>query len=135
MGVLTYTHTALQSGITTRGRLLGDELGPDAKAFGGRLTWQPTAALRLGIDGRAAIYSNADYDAYYVDADSTRYVVQKISRTSDELRDRAGASLLIQTDAGPAVSMRFVTERARNYRFEGYRHTDSAGEVAIHLLF
>jgi hypothetical protein len=31
--------------------------------------------------------------------------------------------------------MRFVTERARNYRFEGYRHTDSAGEVAVHLLF
>jgi len=135
MGVLTYTHTVLQGGITTRGRLLGDELGPDAKAFGGRLTWQPTAALQLGIDGRAAIYSNADYDAFYVDADSTRYVVRKISRTSDELRDRAGASLLIQTDAGPAVSVRVVTERARNYRFEGYRHTDSAGEVAIHLQF
>jgi hypothetical protein len=135
MGVLTYTHAALLGGITTRGRLLGDELGPDAKAFGGRLTWQPTAAVQLGIDARAASYSTAESDSYYVDADSTRYVIRKISRTSDELRDRAGASLLIQTDAGPAVSMRFVTERARNYRFEGYRHTDSAGEVAVHLLF
>jgi hypothetical protein len=135
MGPITYTHGALLGGITTRGRLLGDDLGPDAKAFGGRLAWQPTAAVQLGIDGRAAIYSNAEYESFYTDADSTHYVMQKISRTSDELRDRAGASLLLQTDAGPAVSVRFVTERARNYRFEGYRHTESAGEVAIHLLF
>jgi hypothetical protein len=135
LGPITYTHAALLGGLTTRGRLLGDELGPDAKAFGGRLTWQPTAAVQFGIDGRAAIYSNAEYESFYADADSTRYSVRKVSRTSDELRDRGGASLLLQTDAGPAVSVRFVTERARNYRFEGYRHTESAGEVAIHLLF
>lgn len=135
MGILTYTHSALLSGLTTRGRLLGDELGPDAKAFGGRLAWQPTAAVQFGIDGRAAIYSNAEYQAFYEDVERTHYVVQKVSRTTDELRDRAGASLLVQTDAGPAVTVRFVTERARNYRFEGYRHTESAGEVAIHLLF
>jgi hypothetical protein len=135
MGIITYTHTALQNGLTTRGRLLGDELGPDAKAFGARLSWQPTAAVQLAIDGRSAIYSNAEYETSYADADSTRYVIRKTSRTPDELRDRLGGSLLVQTDAGPAVSVRFVTERARNYLYQGYRHTDSAGEVAVHLLF
>ena len=38
MGIGTYTHGQLTNGITTRGRLLGNELGPDAKAFGARLT-------------------------------------------------------------------------------------------------
>jgi hypothetical protein len=135
MGIGTYTHSALTNGITTRGRLIGDELGPDAKAFGARLSWQPTAAAQLSIDGRSAIYSNATYTAAYADADSVRYVVQKTARTADELRDRLGATLLLQSDAGPAVSARFVTERSRNYRFQGYRHTDSAAELAIHLLF
>ena len=135
MGIFTYAHTALTNGITTRGRLLGDELGPDAKAFGAKLSWQPTAAAQLSLEGRSAIYSNAEYDASYSDPDSTRNVVQKVSRTPDELRDRLGAALLIQSDAGPAVSARFVTERSRNYLFQGGRHTDSAGELVVHLPF
>jgi hypothetical protein len=135
MGILTYTHGQLTNGITTRGRLLGDELGPDAKAFGGRLIWQPTAAFQLGMEGRAALYSNAEYQSSYADADSTDYVLQKVSRTSNEQRDRFGGFLLMQSDAGPAISLRFVTERSRNYLFQGGRHTDSAGEFAFHLLF
>ena len=135
MGIITYTHTELTNGITTRGRLLGDELGPDAKAFGAQLTWQPTAAFQFGVYGRSAIYSNAEYQRYYADADNSDYVVQKVSRTADEQRDRAGAVLLVQSDAGPTLSLRFVTERSRNYRFQGSRHTDSAAELAFHLLF
>lgn len=135
MGIQTYAHSELTNGITTRGRLLGDELGPDAKAFGGQLTWQPTSEFQLAIVGRSAIYSNADYQAFYTDADSTRYVVQKVSRAADEQRDRLGAYMLMQSAAGPALSARFVTERSRNYRFEGGRHTDSAAEIALHLLF
>lgn len=135
MGIITYTHPQLTNGITTRGRLLGDELGPDAKAFGGRLAWQPTAAFQLGLDGRAAIYSNAEYESFYADADSTDFVVRKVSRTADEQRDRLGGFMLLQSDAGPAMSLRFVTERTRNYLFEGGRHTDSAAEFAFHLLF
>ena len=61
--------------------------------------------------------------------------MQKVSRTSDEQRDRAGAALLLQSDAGPAFSVRFVTERSRNYLFQGGRFTDSATEFAFHLLF
>lgn len=135
MGIITYTHTVLTNGMTTRGRLLGDELGPDAKAFGAQLTWQPTAAFQLGVYGRAAIYSNAEYQRYYADPDNSDFVVRKVSRTADEQRDRAGAALLVQSDAGPTFSLRFVTERARNYLFQGERHTDSAAELAFHLLF
>jgi hypothetical protein len=135
MGIGTYTHSQLTNGITTRGRLLGNELGPDAKAFGARLSWQPISAFQLTFDGRSAIYSNAAYAAFYADAAQTDYVVRKVARTADELRDRLGAIILVQSDAGPAVTFRFVTERSRNYQFQGFRRTDSAAEMAFHLLF
>jgi hypothetical protein len=135
MGILTYTHTALSNGMTTRGRLLGEELGPDAKSFGARLTWQPAATLQLSIDGRSAIHSNAQYSTFYEDPGQTRFVVQKVSQEPNELRDRIGATVLVETDAGPAFTARFVTERSRNYRFQGFRRTDSAGELGFHLSF
>jgi len=135
MGIGTYTHGQLTNGITTRGRLLGNELGPDAKAFGARLTWQPISAFQLGLDGRSAIYSNATYSSFYADDAQTDFVVRKVARTPDELRDRLGTFFTVQSDEGPAVTFRFVTERSRNYQFQGFRRTDSAGELAIHLLF
>ena len=135
MGILTYTHGALSNGFTTRGRLLGDELGPDAKVFGARLTWEPAAQVRISLEGRSAIHSNAQYVTTYTDPEQTRFVVQKTSRTPDELRDRLGAHVLVQTEAGPTVSVRFATERTRNYAFEGFRRTESAGELAVHLPF
>lgn len=136
MGIGTYTHSQLTNGITTRGRLLGNELGPDAKAFGARLTWQPLSAFQIGFDGRSAIYSNATYTAFYADpAQQTDYVVRKVARTADELRDRLGTFVIVQSDAGPAFTFRFVTERSRNYQFQGFRRTDSAVEFAFHLLF
>ena len=136
MGILTYTHGALTNGITTRGRLIGDELGPDAKAFGARLTWQPVAEASLSLEGRSAIYSNAQYATYYADPpENSRFVVQKISRTSDELRDRLGAHLLIQWEAGPSISARFVTERVRNFEFQGFRRTVSGAELSAHFPF
>jgi hypothetical protein len=61
--------------------------------------------------------------------------VQKTGRVPDELRDRIGAHLLLQSEDGPSASMRFVTERARNYEFQGFRRTDSAAEFAVHVPF
>jgi hypothetical protein len=135
MGILTYTHGVLTNGITTRGQLLGDELGPDAKAFGARLTWQPSAEVRFSLDGRSAIHSNAQYVAYYADPENTKYVVQKTSRTADELRDRIGAHLLVQLESGPAFALRLVTQRTRNFEFQGFRRTDSAGELSVRVPF
>jgi hypothetical protein len=62
-------------------------------------------------------------------------VVRKQTRTPDELRDRLGTFFSVQSDAGPAFTFRFVTERSRNYQFLGFRRTDSAMEMAFHLLF
>jgi hypothetical protein len=135
MGILTYTHTVLTNGITTRGRLLGDELGPDAKAFGARLTWQPSAEVRLSLEGRSAIHSNAQYAVYYADPQNQDYVVQKTARTADELRDRLGAHLLVQLEAGPSFALRVVTQRTRNFEFQGFRRTDSAAELSAHVPF
>ncbi|HEV7994486.1 MAG TPA: capsule assembly Wzi family protein [Gemmatimonadaceae bacterium] len=133
MGILTYSHSALAQGITTRGNLLGNELGPDAKAFGGRLTWEPTSSARLSLEGRSAIFSNAEYTSFYADSASTQFVVRKLSRTANELRDRIGTTLLLQSEAGPALSFRFVGERARNYLFQGGRRQFYAAELGIHL--
>jgi hypothetical protein len=133
MGILTYSHGYLTGGMTSHSRLLGDELGPDAKAFGARLTWEPTHAARVTLDARSAIYSNAEYVSGYTDADSTRWVVRKVARTADELRDRVGGSVLFQSEAGPAFSLRVVTERARNYLFQGGRRVSYAAELGLHL--
>jgi hypothetical protein len=135
MGILTYTHGVLTNGITTRGQLLGDELGPDAKAFGARLTWQPSAEVRFSLEGRSAIHSNAQYVTYYADPEQTDYVVQKTSRTPDELRDRIGAHLLVQLESGPIFALRVVTQRTRNFEFQGFRRTDSAGELSARVPF
>ena len=68
-------------------------------------------------------------------SDGSRFVVQKTSRTDDELRDRLGLHVLVQTEAGASVSGRFITERTRNYGFQGFRRTESAGELGVHLPF
>jgi hypothetical protein len=133
MGIITYSHGALTNGITTRGRLLGNELGPDAKAFGAQLTWEPTAAARLSLEGRRAVYSNADYSTSYADGDDARFVVQKVAKRPDEIRERIGTTILVQTEAGLAMSLRFVGERAQNYLFLGGKKKYFAAELAMHV--
>lgn len=133
MGILTYSHGQLANGISTRGRLLGDELGPDAKAFGAQLRWIPSPAVRLELDGRSAIYSNAEYTSFYSDAAQTRYVVQKTSRTANELRERALGTLILQTDDGIALTMRAGMERTRNAKFLGGRRLDYVAEIALRI--
>jgi hypothetical protein len=133
MGTITYSHAVLTNGITTRGRLLGNELGPDSKAFGGQLTWEPTPSVRLSMEGRRAIYSNAEYGSFYADAAQTQFRVRKLSSKPDEFRDRIGTTLLVQSEAGPAFTLRVVGERARNYMFLGDERKYFAAELALHL--
>jgi hypothetical protein len=114
MGILTYTHNVLTNGMTTRGRLLGDELGPDAKAFGAEIRWMPAPSFRLKIAATSAQYSNAEYEAFYADADKIRFVVRKLGSTSNELRDRLIATLELQSEAGVALVLRGGGERIRN---------------------
>jgi hypothetical protein len=114
MGILTYTHYPLTNGITTRGRLLGDELGPDAKSFGAELRWMPAPSFRLRLAATSAQYSNAEYMGFYSDAAQTQWVVQKISSTSNELRDRLIGTLELQSEAGLALVLRAGGERIRN---------------------
>jgi hypothetical protein len=133
MGTITYSHAVLTNGITTRGRLLGNELGPDAKAFGGQLTWEPTPSARLSVEGRRAIYSNAEYRSFYAGENNTRFEVQKVSSKPDEFRDRIGTTLLVQSEAGPAFTLRLVGERARNYLFLGGERKYYAAELGLRL--
>jgi hypothetical protein len=133
MGILTYTHGQLTNGVATRGRLLGDELGPNAKAFGVELTWRPFPAVRVATEGRAAIYSSADYASEYADSAQTDYVVRKVAARPDELRDRFRATVEFQSDEGLALVVRGGGERVRNLNFQGDRRNEYLLDVALRL--
>jgi hypothetical protein len=133
MGILTYTHAALTNGITTRGRLLGDELGPDSKAFGAEIRWMPAPSFRLNLAATSAQYSNAEYGAYYSDSAHVHFVVYKTSSTSNELRDRLIGTLIIQSEDGLALVLRAGGERIRNDTFTVDRRKSYVAEIALRL--
>lgn len=133
MGIITYSHTPRSNGITTRGRLLGDELGPDAKAFSGLLRWERSPLLRLEIDGRHAIYSNASYTSLYTDVAQTLFHVYKVSSAPDELRDRLIGRLFLQRADGLALTAAGGLEQARNASFRGGKRRDYVAELALRV--
>ena len=127
-GVRTYTHGSLSNGITTRGLLLGDELGPDAKAFGATLRWEPTGPVRVALEGRSDSYSKATYTT---DEQGTYFLIRRVGVASNELRDRAIASLVAELTDGLALTARVAAERIRNADFVGVSRRDYAAEIAI----
>ena len=131
MGILTYTHLAISNGITTRGRLLGDELGPDAKSYSATLRAAPSEKLQLELEGRSSIYSDADYAGRYVDAANTIWVVTKVAKRPDELRDLAVARLLMRLSPHYALTARGGLERTRNAYAVGGRRTDYVLGLAL----
>jgi hypothetical protein len=133
MGIITYTHFVLTNGITTRGRLLGDELGPDAKAFGAEVRWQPDPSLRVAMEGRAALYSQALYGSTYTDVDSVHFVVYKISSGPNELRDRVRGTVELQRSRDVTFVLRAGAERTRNPFFAGTGGVHYALDVSARL--
>ena len=133
MGIITYTHTQLLDGITSRGRLLGEELGPDAKRFAAMVRLAPSANMRLELEARSDIYSKATYSAFYSDPAQTRYVVQKIASSPDELRELLFATLVLQSDDGFALTVRGGAEQTRNANFLGGRRRDYVAELALRV--
>ena len=133
MGIITYTHSELQDGITTRGRLLGDELGPDAKRFAAMVRLAPSANVRLELEARSDIYSKASYSSFYSDPAQTKYVVQKVASSPDELRELLFATLVLQSDDGLALTVRGGAEQTRNANFLGGRRRDYVAEIALRI--
>ncbi|MEP6989953.1 MAG: capsule assembly Wzi family protein [bacterium] len=133
MGILTYTHSTLTNGITTRGRLLGEELGPDAKSYSALLRLAPSSAVRFELEGRTSIYSDANYHAYYVDQARTIYRLYKVSKQADELRDLLFGTVMLQPDVGIAITMRAGAERIRNAYFQGGWRRDYVADIALRI--
>lgn len=133
MGPLTYAHADLTGGITTRGRLLGDELGPDAKEFGGEVRWMPAPSIRLMIEGWSTQYSNNEYVSFYTDAAQTRLERLKIASRPNEQRERFLGTLTMQADNGVAFVLRGGTERIRNADFAGGRQQPYVIEASLRL--
>ncbi len=127
-GVRTYTHGALSDGITTRGRLLGDELGPDAKAFGALLRWDAPAGWSMGVEGRSAIYSRADYVTVEQGA---YFVIRRVGDAANELRDRAVATFASDLGGRLGLRARVAGERVRNLDFTGRSRREYAAEIAL----
>ncbi|HEY2026009.1 MAG TPA: capsule assembly Wzi family protein [Gemmatimonadaceae bacterium] len=133
MGPLTYVHSDLRSGMTTRGRLLGDPLGPDAKEFGGELRWMPAPSIRLMIEGWSAQFSNNEYGSFYTDSAHTLLERIKLTSNPNELRDRMLATLTVQGDDGLALVIRGGGERIRNANFIDDRRRSYVVDVALRL--
>jgi hypothetical protein len=135
MGLLTSTHNALRNGSATRGRLLGDELGPDSKAFTALVEWSPGPAVRLGLEGRSAVYSNAKYSATYADSARTLYVFRTVSRGPNELREQVLLTGSLGWGARANVMTRAGLERLRNAHFGNGRRLDYLLEAGIRQRF
>jgi hypothetical protein len=129
MGPLTYTHWGLNQGMTTRGRLLGNELGPDVKAFGAELRWMPSSAIRVSLAGRNAIFSNAAYAGGY-DING-RWIVRKLFAAPDELRDMAIGTVTVEPTPATSLTLRGGAERIRNVMFVGGRRHGYVADVAF----
>lgn len=127
-GIRTYAHGSLSNGIATRGRLLGDELGPDAKAFGATVRWEPAGALRFAVEGRRATYSKA---TYATELRGDYFVIRRIGGASNEQRDRAIVSMVADVASGASLVARFGGERIANFDFTGRRRRDYAADVAL----
>ena len=120
-GVRTYTHGPLSNGITTRGLLLGDELGPDAKAFGATVMWHGQQGQRVALAGRTELYSRSDYVIEDVDS---AFDLHRVGSVTNELRDRLVASLEWPSAGGLTLLARGGAERIRNADFgPGRRHS------------
>ena len=129
MGPLTYTHATLLQGMTTRGRLLGNELGPDVKAFGAELRWMPSSAIRVSLAGRNAIFSNAAYAGGY-DING-RWIVRKLFAAPDELRDMAIGTVTVEPTPTTSLTLRGGAERIRNVLFTGGGRHGYVADVVV----
>jgi hypothetical protein len=93
----------------------------------------PAASFRLNVAATSAQYSNAEYTSFYTDPAQTHFVVQKVSSTSNELRDYLIATLELQSDEGLALVLRGGGERIRNADFTGDRRKSYVANVALRL--
>lgn len=131
MGVRTYTHGDLSDGITTRGRLLGDELGPDAKSFGAELGWHPDRGVRGTVEVVSAIMSRADYTS---EQSGDRFDIRRLGPATNELRDRVVVSAVAELGPGWALTGRVGAERVRNADFSAGTRHDYVVDVALRLI-
>ncbi len=129
-GVRTYTHGQLSSGISSRGLLLGDELGPDAKAFGATLGWHGQQGARLSLEGRTELYSRSDYLITDV---LTRFTLHRVGTVTNELRDRLVATAEWPAAGGLTLLARAGAERIRNADFGAGRRHSYRLDLALRL--
>ena len=134
-GIFTSTHSELSNGMTSRGRLLGDELGNDAKAFSAELRWTPTPSARVFIEGRRAIYSDAEYHGEYRDSLHTIYSLGKISFRGDEARLRFLASVVLNASPRLTLMSRVGVERVSNFAASGQGASNLMGELAVRSAY
>ncbi len=130
-GVRTYTHGPLAGGVTTRGRLIGDELGPDAKSFSLGADWTREPGLRVTLDASSALRSSANY---VTETNGARFVIRRTERALNEQTDALVGGAVAQRADGTAVSLRAGLARVRNADFSARRRFAHAVELSFHLL-
>jgi hypothetical protein len=127
-GIRAYQHYQLSAGHASRGRLLGDELGPDAKAFGAELAWRPRYGTTLSLAARSAIHSRAEYQ--YV-VDGSFFALRRVTAASNELRDRLVVAASTRPRDDMLLAVRLGALRTRNHAFTGATRRDGLAEVSL----
>jgi len=112
-----------------RGRLLGSEMGSDARRFSAALHWRPRAALGVGLEGRSTIASNATYAGTYDSAG--RWHVAKRGSAPDELSELALGTISVEPTPATRATLRLGADRTRNVMFAGGRRRSYVVDVAV----
>lgn len=130
-GIRQFRHHQFTSGMTLRGRLLGDPLGPDARGAFASLSWSPSTWRRFSLDGalegrRAHEYTDVTGGAATIDFErtETRPVERRARLVAGIETAGADGRLRLGVQAG--------VERAANWNFtDGAHRTGGLGRVTL----
>lgn len=133
-GIRHYRHHQFTSGMTLRGRLLGDPLGPDARGAYASLAWSGATWTRVTLDGameerRGDAYTDVTGGAATIDFErtETRPVERRARLVGGLEAGRGDGRLRLLVQAG--------VERATNWDFEpGASRTGAVGRVSLVLV-
>jgi hypothetical protein len=127
-----YEHTQFKSGVTYRERLIGDPLGPNAKAAYLSAAWRPSPLNAVEV---ALADESRDPSQYTVTSSDPRDRTFRFVRLSDEpryRRRRATASIERAVGGrGDAGALRFTLGYNRAWRTGGSGRNEWLGQLAL----
>jgi hypothetical protein len=133
-----YRHYQFTSGLTYRDQVIGDPLGPNARALYGTLTWRPALTLAVDLELAAEERDPSLWTTTVDGPDDAGWRFVRVSRGTIERRQRAVLGLRsLPLGPGIAAVARGGAEVVRNEAFvaDGRRRAYAVGELGVQLRF